>query len=134
MAAPPNLNIPHSNATVEVSIIDTTGRGTVPTAMFVQETPLPGHEGMTAHIYSFIIKRNNPASPSKYDTLLFDLGTRKDLENSTQYYLDQLASMPTDTFVIEKNVSEILEENGVDLKSVGGIIWSHFHLVGSSPL
>jgi len=33
------------------------------------------------------------------------------------------------TIKVEKNVIDILKENGEDPTNVGGIIWSHFHWV-----
>ena len=75
---PPNLNIPASQHTVDVSIIDTTSHvGNIPVKAFMQPE-IPGYEFIDAPCYSFLIKRHNPSTKSKYDTLLFDLGIRKD--------------------------------------------------------
>lgn len=124
---PPDLEIPESKNTVTVSIIDTTASITIPASMFM-EPNIKGNEMLTACCFSFKIEHNNPNKKSKYDTLLFDLGVRKDLENSPKPLVDQFAAMGAE-IPIMKNVVDILEENGDDPKKVGGIIWSHHHVV-----
>ncbi|KAL3481415.1 beta-lactamase-like protein [Aspergillus californicus] len=58
--------------------------------------------------------------------LVFDLGIRKDYQN----YAPKIANyIPTTGYTIEvtQNVADILEENGVQTKSVEAVIWSHWH-------
>lgn len=124
--SPPNLNIPSSPNTVTVSIIDTTAKVGISTTGFMQPA-IPGHDDLNAVCYSFLIKRNSPNDPTKYDTLLFDLGVRKDYENGPKVLLARLGKGVT--IEVKKGVDEILEENGEDPKTVGGIIWSHWHFV-----
>lgn len=129
MATPPDLKIPPSNNTVDVSIIDTTAHVRIAANRFFQPD-IPGNEMLNACCYSFLIKHpSNPSatSPKKYDTLVFDLGVRKDFENGPKVLVDMVNSMGPDTVRVEKNVSDILQEGGVELESVGGIIWSHHH-------
>ncbi|WPH02675.1 Metallo-hydrolase/oxidoreductase [Acrodontium crateriforme] len=122
----PDLHIPHSRSTVSVSIIDSTGHvSNIPVKAFM-EPPVPGYDLLSAPCYSFLIKRNNPENPSKYDTLLFDLGIRKDVDNSPKVILERINNGGFKVSV-SKNISEILQDNGEDLNSVGGIIWSHHH-------
>lgn len=125
---PPDLNIPHSDATVEVSIIDTTSHLALPSLMLM-EPELPGFNTLEACCYGFLIKRRstNPQTQSKYDTLVFDLGIRKDWENSPTSIVEQMTPFKSNLH-IEKDVATILRENDQDLKEVGGIIWSHWHL------
>ena len=78
--SPPDLNIPESKNTVTVSIIDTTAMVTVPSSMFM-EPVIRGAEFLKACCYSFKIEHNNPDVKTKYDTMIFDLGVRKDFEN-----------------------------------------------------
>ncbi|KAK3620448.1 hypothetical protein LTR56_022734 [Elasticomyces elasticus] len=125
-APPPEINIPASTHTVDVSIIDTTGFVVgIPAAMFMTPT-MPGYDIVTAPCYSFIIKHSNPDMTSKYDHLLFDLGVRKDWENGPKSMTEQKKAVGF-SVKVDKNVSEILAENGDDPAKVGGIIWSHYH-------
>ena len=124
---PPDLNIPASQNTVEVSIIDTTAIVTVPASRFV-EPHYKGMDNLRACCYSFLIKHNNPSTKTKYDTMVFDLGVRKDFENSPKVIL-QLVEEAGMHLPVEKNVIEILKEHNEDPQNVGGIIWSHWHLV-----
>jgi len=123
----PNLGIPHSNATVEVSIIDTTSHLRVPSSMLI-EPELPGCDILEACSYSFLIKHRGTSSQgqNKDDTLIFDLGIRKDWENSAASIVEQLKAFKSDLHV-EKDVATILREHGQSLEEVGGIIWSHGH-------
>ncbi|KAH9815690.1 Metallo-beta-lactamase superfamily [Teratosphaeria destructans] len=123
---PPNLHIPPSDHTVHVSIIDTTGhvRG-IPAAAFMKPD-VPGLDRLLAPCFSFLIQRQNQSSPSKYDHLLFDLGIRKDIENSPTAIVDRISGHGFEV-TVEKNVVEVLEEGGSDPRQIGGIIWSHYH-------
>lgn len=125
--APP-LNIPDSEHTVSVSIIDTTAHvSNIPTTGFMQPH-VPGYDTLTAPCFSFLIKHSNPDARSKYDTLLFDLAIRKDWENGPPAVVNR-AKNGGFKIKVEKNVVEVLEENGENPESVGGIIWSHWHWV-----
>lgn len=126
---PPDLNIPKSDATVTVSIIDTTGFVGISASKFV-EPVIAGNERLYACCYSFLIKRSNPQSKTKHDTLLFDLGIRKDLENAPKVLRARQEDV---TVEVGKSVVDILKENGQDPTQVGGIIWSHWHFVESEP-
>ncbi|CAJ2508489.1 Uu.00g135150.m01.CDS01 [Anthostomella pinea] len=125
-APPPELNIPASKHTVDVSIIDTTGFvGNMPVHLFMNPV-LPGYDKIKAVCYAFSIKHSNPEQPSKYDHLLFDLGLRKDVENAPKSIVDGAKQGGWD-LKVEKNVADILQENGDGPAKVGGIIWSHYH-------
>ena len=126
---PPDLNIPSSSNTVEVYIIDTTAHVGITTTAFV-EPAIPGHERLSAACYAFLISHNNPDSPSKYDTMLFDLGVRKDVENSPKSIVERIKNNVEVT--VEKDVLHILDEHGTNANNVGAIIWSHYHWVRSS--
>jgi glyoxylase-like metal-dependent hydrolase (beta-lactamase superfamily II) len=120
MATLPNLWIPQSTATVNVSIINSSGtiRG-IPFSSFY-EPPIVGHEWLAAPCTSFFIEHDNRS-------LVFDLGIRKDWQNLPEAYLDSLrdsnitVSVPTD-------VREILDEGGVDSSAIEAVIWSHAHV------
>lgn len=104
---------------------------TVPSAMFF-EPQIKGAEMLTACCYSFLIKHNSPDAESKYDTLVFDLGVRKDLENSPKVIVNQIKEFGMN-IPVEKNVIDVLKDGGEDPAKVGGIIWSHWHLVCPHP-
>jgi hypothetical protein len=130
---PPELNIPESNQTVDVSIIDTTSyvRG-IPAALFMAPA-MKGFDALNACCYAFLIKHNNPDKRSKYDQLVFDLGVRKDWENGPASIVNRMKEGNV-TIEVEKNVVDILRENGDDPARIGGIIWSHYHFVSATIL
>ncbi|KAF5608286.1 n-acyl homoserine lactonase [Fusarium subglutinans] len=75
---PPPVDIPNSPNTVEVYIIDTTSfMSGFPASTFV-EPLVPGFDTINVGSYSFLIK--HPGPNTKYDTMVFDLGVRKDWE------------------------------------------------------
>ncbi|KAI4598544.1 hypothetical protein KJ359_002955 [Pestalotiopsis sp. 9143b] len=122
MATPaPNLNIPPSTATVDVSIIDTTGtiRG-VPTWKFV-EPPIKGHDWLSTPCFAFLIQH-----PTLKRSLVFDLGIKKDWQNLPPPLLERFEKSGY-TVDVPKHVREILDEGGVDTKSIEAVVWSHWH-------
>ncbi|KAH7028442.1 metallo-beta-lactamase superfamily protein [Macrophomina phaseolina] len=121
---PPNLHIPHSHNTVTVSIIDTTSHmSKFPSWTFV-EPQIPGFTEMDVRAFSFLIQ--HASSGNRYDTLLFDLGVRKDWENCPTSFVEGIKQAGC-KIEVEKDVATILRENGQALTDVGGIVWSHWH-------
>ena len=59
-------------------------------------------------------------------SLLFDLGVRKDWENLPPVITKRIEAMKC-TVKVQKGVREQLEEHGVDVQTIEGIIWSHWH-------
>jgi hypothetical protein len=118
--SPPDLKIPSSDNTVEVFVIDTTAHVSIPAALFMKP-PMAGHEMLQAACYAFLVKHNNPAAESKYDTLVFDLGVRKDIENAPKAIQERITGPVS--VKIESDVLNILKDNGEDPKEVGAIIW-----------
>ncbi|EFX03459.1 metallo-beta-lactamase superfamily protein [Grosmannia clavigera kw1407] len=59
-------------------------------------------------------------------TILYDLGTRKDLENLAPVTV-RLMDKPDWKYTIEKDVADILVENGVVLNTIEAVVWSHWH-------
>ena len=118
--AAPDLHIPPSDATVSVRIINTTVHITnIPFDLFV--TPhIHGNDTLSCPAYSFLVE--HPSSRK----LLFDLGVRKDPENLAPVVISRIRKGNWGC-ATEKDVREILEEDGVDLDDIEGIIWSHFH-------
>lgn len=125
--SPPDLGIPESKHTVTVSVIDTTARIVGSKSIFMGPA-IKGADTLTACCYAFMINRDNPEAKSKYDTMIFDLGLRKDFMNSSKTTVSQIEASGWELSV-EKNVFDILKDHGDDPAKVGGIIWSHWHLV-----
>lgn len=115
---PPPLNIP-SGSTVSVKIIDSTTRLRLPLSLLMGPKIL-GHDDLNCPAYSFLIE--HPSGRK----LLFDLGTRKDLDNLPPSIVEMI-SQPQWEFKVEKDVAEILEENGVSPRSIEAVVWSHWH-------
>ncbi|KAL2062868.1 hypothetical protein VTL71DRAFT_5940 [Oculimacula yallundae] len=116
----PDLKIPTSDRTVSVRIIDTTSKiGGIPLEPFV--TPqIKGFTHLSCPAYSFLIEH-----PSKR-SLLFDLGVRKDIENYAPRIVERIKKGGW-TATVKQGVREIIEANGVDEKSIEGVVWSHWH-------
>ncbi|PNP77100.1 gamma-lactamase [Fusarium nygamai] len=122
---PPPVVIPQSQSIVDVYIIDTTSyMSNVPASSFV-EPLVSGFETLNAGSYAFLIKHTS-SKPSKHDTMVFDLGVRKDWGNLPDTFV---ASVKEEGWSIDvqTDVASILRDNGQDLNSVGAIIWSHWH-------
>ncbi|OTB00942.1 hypothetical protein M426DRAFT_64957 [Hypoxylon sp. CI-4A] len=114
----PPLNVPPSDTTVKVSVIESSGRlARVPATSFF-DPHIEGFDFWSAPSYSFLIEHG----PS--DKLLFDLGVRKDPEN----YPPEVQKVIEGWILsADKNVSDVLIENGVDLSDIRNIVLSHRH-------
>ncbi|KAI0451419.1 beta-lactamase-like protein [Xylaria acuta] len=121
MATPLDLHIPLSASIVNVSIINTgaTIKG-LRTSMFV-EPGILGHEYLATPCFSFLIQH-----PNQDRTLVFDLGLKKDWENWPKPLYENIKEWGA-TPVVPKDVHELLNEHGVDTKSIEGVVWSHSH-------
>ncbi|KAF3016103.1 hypothetical protein E8E14_001944 [Neopestalotiopsis sp. 37M] len=122
MATPaPELNIPPSTATVNVSIINTTGtiRGVNTWRFF--EPSIKGHDWLATPCFAFLIQH-----PTLNRSIVFDLGIKKDLENLPPPLLERFKESGY-TVDVPKHVREILDEGGVDTQSLEAVIWSHWH-------
>ncbi|QRV83259.1 metallo-beta-lactamase superfamily domain-containing protein [Ceratobasidium sp. AG-Ba] len=117
----PPLNIPPSDATVQVSIIDSTSRVKgLPTKLFFQPV-IKGYEVVDCPAFSFLIEHESTGKK-----LLFDLGVAKDWRNGPPAIANRILQNNWDV-TVRKNVSDILAEHGVPLESITTIIWSHYH-------
>ncbi|KAF0645966.1 hypothetical protein FPSE5266_08124 [Fusarium pseudograminearum] len=122
---PPPVVIPESQSTVDVYIIDTTSyMSMVPASSFV-EPLVSGFETLNAGSYAFLIEHTS-SKPSKHDTMVFDLGVRKDWEHLPDTFVAAVKEEGW-SIDVQTDVASILRDNGQDLKSVGAIIWSHWH-------
>ena len=114
---PPLLNIPDSNSTVNVHIINSTSH--IQGIAFSQfmTPPYKGLDYLDCPAFSFLIEHRSSGRK-----ILFDLGVRKDWENlpaTTRQHIKTIGG----TVTIEKGVAEILLEGGVAPKDIEAIIW-----------
>ncbi|PWY92283.1 hypothetical protein BO70DRAFT_357416 [Aspergillus heteromorphus CBS 117.55] len=116
-----SIIIPPSTSTVDVSIIDTTSTIHFPTSIFVAPE-INGVKSQTAKSYAFLIEHKPTGR-----RLVFDLGVRKDYQNLAKPIYDSLIGSGVFTLDVQKNVADILTENGVELDTIDAIIWSHTH-------
>lgn len=112
--------IPSSQSTLSVKLINPVNAGPSRLHRFMA----PAVPGMETHdnfpSFSFLLE--HAASGRK---LVWDLGIRKDYQN----YSPKIASyIPTTgyTIQVEKNVADILAENGVRGEDVEAVIWRYF--------
>ena len=117
--APPPLNIPDSESTVQVHIINTTTRirGIAPSLFLEPEIKGFDREVFDLPAYSFLIQ--HAGSGHKF---LFDLGARTDWENLAPTVVDRIKRRKWHVEV-EKGVADILEEGGVGRADINAIIW-----------
>jgi hypothetical protein len=112
----PNISIPDSNVTVTVKLINSVNFGPAIIKRFMAP-PVPGLETFkTSPSLSFFIE--HPSGRR----LVFDLGIRKDYQNYSASIAEYL---PTTNYNIqvEKNVADILEDEGIELSSIEAVIW-----------
>ncbi|KAJ3535029.1 hypothetical protein NM208_g7305 [Fusarium decemcellulare] len=120
---PPQVDIPNSNSTVSVSIIDTTSWAyRIPCHDFFRP-PFEGLDSFDLCSYAFLITRRDKHGERH---VLFDLGIRKDWENLVPDMVESLKKWGT-TVKVDKAVVDILRDGGTDLNKIDAIIWSHLH-------
>jgi len=120
------INIPESESTVQVSIIDTTAElHGIPTVGFFGP-PLRGLETINVCALAFLITHTNLITGTQR-RIVFDLGPPKDWQNDLAGpVVERVRGWGAD-IQISKYVSDILQENGVPLSTIEGVIWSHAH-------
>ncbi|WQF79199.1 Putative metallo-beta-lactamase, ribonuclease Z/Hydroxyacylglutathione hydrolase [Colletotrichum destructivum] len=124
MSATESLRIPPSAATVQVSIIDTTLDGTLPTAPFMGP-PIRGFETWHGVGYAFLVTRTDAQGGRR--RVVFDLGLPTDWANDFSPPVIEAVKQMGGVMTARKYVSEILTENGVDLEGIEAVFWSHAH-------
>ncbi|TFY58518.1 hypothetical protein EVJ58_g6375, partial [Rhodofomes roseus] len=123
--SPSSLTFPRSTATVSVKIFNSFTAITVPSAPFI--SPAPGSTAdelskpLTCPGKSFLIE--HPSGKR----VVFDLGVRKDVSTAAKSWQDRIASKQV-VITDGPDVAETLVANGIDLKSIQAVIWSHPHI------
>jgi hypothetical protein len=112
----PGIGIPASSSTVTVRVIDTTGRIYMPVGTMFDPT-IKGHTKLASPSYSFLIEHEGLGSK-----ILFDLGIQKNWQDQAPDVVNMIKESGWDVHV-EKNVADILEENGIQPAVIDAIIW-----------
>lgn len=123
MASPgssPNLDLPASGRTVEVSIIDTGNINGLPLSLFMGPD-IPGFDTIQAVIFTFLVEHIDDAG--MVSKVLFDLGMPKDVQNDLAPSQWDLVTTFNCTYDIPKYVSEILSDGGMDLNTINAMVW-----------
>ena len=115
-----SLDLPHGSETCQLAILNTTCDIVVPPPYLV-EPEVDGYEWMNLPTYSFHIKHKKSGRE-----LLFDLGCRKDWENSVPN-IANLIGGHVNGLKVEKDVIDILAEHNVDINSIEAFVLSHWH-------
>jgi hypothetical protein len=113
------LGIPASSSTVTVKafdLIDDPGAIKLPASAFFQPV-IPGHENLRCPDFAFLIE-----SQSTKKRVMFDLGSRKDLENAAPCIAEQYKSGAI-VFPVNRDIVEQLRDAGVALESISAVIW-----------
>ncbi|KAF8189876.1 hypothetical protein K438DRAFT_1592687 [Mycena galopus ATCC 62051] len=119
-----DLNIPASSSTVTVKIFDIVDdpQKVIAAASSFLAPVGPGYENLTCPVFAFLVENTTTKK-----RVLFDLGPRKDLENGAPSIAAAVKAgymaMP-----VSKDIGEQLAEDGVDLNTISGVIWSHSHM------
>lgn len=117
--SPPVIDFPASDDAVKVSLIDSTTHLGAPLEILMGPQ-ISGHENFSAPSYAFLIEHSGGRR------IMFDLGMRKDIRNmSPKVY--KMITQPGWDMTAQKNVAEILEENGVSPSQIEAVVWSHWH-------
>ncbi|KAK0468557.1 beta-lactamase-like protein [Armillaria novae-zelandiae] len=117
--------VPPSTSTVTVYAIKAGKITFLPASLFF-EPVLPGYEGLSGPIYTFLIEHLTKGK------IMFDLGMRRDQEKyapAVQGFFDLFREMGGYDMGADdgETVSEQLVKGGVELDSVNAVIWSHTH-------
>ncbi|KAJ7794130.1 hypothetical protein B0H14DRAFT_2923823 [Mycena olivaceomarginata] len=119
----PELAIPASDATVSLTafnVVTDMRDVSVPAGGLFQPVPA-GREPFNVPIFAFLVE--HVATGRR---IMFDLGPRKDQENSAPPFPEMLKA-GLYTMPVDRDITEQLVDNGVDLKSISAVIWSHTH-------
>ncbi|KAH8433317.1 uncharacterized protein LDX57_010956 [Aspergillus melleus] len=111
------LELPQSNNTVEVFLVDSGARLEFPAQQFMQPG-IRGYNRLTVPSYSFLITH------SSGQRILFNLSTQTDFHNPTPRFAEPCTNTASSGWKISspRSVSNVLIENGVPLTEINAII------------
>ena len=118
----PSVNLPKSDSTCTVSIIDTTCDLVTPPSYLI-EPEMAGLKWLNLPDYSFHIKHDKSGAG-----ILFDIGTRKDWHNSVPH-ITELLSNHIPGLRVKENVPDILTKGGVMMEDQKALILSHWSVL-----
>ncbi|KAF2012448.1 Metallo-hydrolase/oxidoreductase [Aaosphaeria arxii CBS 175.79] len=120
MTSKPKLNIPSGSIEVGVKLINPVNFGPAIIERFMAP-PVPGlSQFKTSPSFSFLIE--HPSGRK----LVWDLGIRKDHQNYSKKIADYIPTTKYD-IQVDKNVVDILQEQGISPEEIEAVIWSHWH-------
>jgi hypothetical protein len=118
------LSLPSASKTVEVQIIDTTAEmRNLPSSTFFQPG-INGWDTWNGPCYSFLITHTDSRDGTR--RVVFDLGVRKDWKNlmpGVVQTMEGWAEQCGFSIKVDKDVSEVLNGNGVELRDIEAVIW-----------
>ncbi|GES60374.1 metallo-beta-lactamase superfamily protein [Aspergillus terreus] len=120
MTVNPIVTIPPGQTTISVKLINPVNAGPAILDRFMVP-PVPGLGTFKSFpSFSFLLEHSSGRK------LVWDLGIRKDY---TKYSPKIASYIPTTKYTldVEKNVADILEENGIKCDEIEAVIWSHWH-------
>lgn len=106
-----DLNLPVSDATVRVRMVDTTGVMVVNAQSFIEPVQR-GHEFLNLYVAAFLIE--HPTSGRK---VMFDLGVRKEFWRLPAALQKRLGFV-IPALRVDKDTTEILQEKGIRLDEI----------------
>lgn len=112
--------LPFGDVTVKVAFILNATLTGIPMSRFAKPSIRGLEEFNAVPSFSFFIE--HPSGRR----ILFDLGVRKDWWNLAPVMAGRIRDAGWKADVV-KDVPEILEENGVSLRTIDTVIWSHWH-------
>jgi len=112
------MQLPRSQAIVEVQLIDTTTNITIDADGFIQPI-LPSHKRLRMPTYCFLVKH-----PTSKQNVMFDCGARKNWRDLPPKLVEVIAEAD---ITVDKSVDEILIDGGFNLENLNSIIWRYEH-------
>ncbi|KAJ7646926.1 beta-lactamase-like protein [Roridomyces roridus] len=116
-----DLGIPQSNALVTVKAFDLGSLTAVNGTGLVISPVLPGQQTVEFPLFAFLVEHN-----ATQKRIMFDLGMRTDVENFAPSIAEMFAA---GIYQLDdnKDITEVLQQAGINLTSIDTVIWSHSH-------
>ncbi|KAJ7191273.1 beta-lactamase-like protein [Mycena pura] len=118
-----DFGIPPSDATVSIKRFNVANFTAVNELHTLVAPILPGHASTVFPLYSYLVEHGTGESRRR---LMFDLGIRKDVLNFAPA-VKVLFTSGDFTGNVSKDITEQLQDGGIELESIESVIWSHSH-------